>query len=81
MELICYPLLSTRSKRAIIRRKQRRGHNSGKTYHYRPRQTLVKRLEAELNMSQSTVLRQIALERLFLLRQMYGEDEISPKDV
>lgn len=81
MELICYPRLSTRSKRAIIRRKARRGRNRGKTYHYRPRQTLVKRLEAELNMSQSAVLQQIALERLFLLRQIYGESEISAKDV
>lgn len=81
MQLICYPRLSTCSKRAIIRRKARRGRNRGKTYHYRPRRMLIDRLQAELNMSQSAVLRQIAQERLFLLRQIYGENEISPADV
>jgi hypothetical protein len=81
MDFVCYPRLSTRSKRAIIRRNARRGRNRGKTYHYHPRRMLILRLSAELNLPESAVLRQIAQERLFLLRQIYGENQISPADV
>lgn len=81
MELICYSLLSTCSKRAVTRKSPRRGRNRGKTYHYHPRQMLIQRLASELKMSESDVLRQIAIERLFLLRQIYGEDNISLADI
>lgn len=64
MELIIYPRLSTRSKRAIIREKKRYGHR----YAYVPRYQLIERLKSELGWSTAEVLAQIARERKWLLQ-------------
>lgn len=59
-----YPLLCTRSRRAISRRYWR-----GKIYFYRPRGDLVKRLQEELGLSINEVREEIARERRILLRR------------
>ncbi|ARV60605.1 hypothetical protein BZZ01_20045 [Nostocales cyanobacterium HT-58-2] len=80
MELKAFPLLDTRCKRLMLRRKHRVGKRGRQTYHYRPQQRLINRLAAQLQMPPQAVRQQIAQERLYLLRQMYGPD-IGPQDV
>jgi hypothetical protein len=63
MELILYPRLSTRSKRAITRRKKKWGH----PYHYSPRGDLLERLSSETGMSIDEVYFQLQRERQYLL--------------
>ena len=63
MELICYPLMNLRSKRAILRTHKRWGH----PVRYNPRRILVERLASELNLSSEAVLSQLQKEREFLL--------------
>jgi hypothetical protein len=67
MILICYPKLSTRSRRAICKDKAR----WGKPYHYSPRGTLLQRLSRELGMSIQEVYQQLQKERAFLLKNKY----------
>jgi hypothetical protein len=64
MELICYPLLSTRSRRALQKRKGRWGHR----YQYVPRANLIDRLARELNLPVEQVHEQLQRERNFLLK-------------
>jgi hypothetical protein len=70
MQLICYPLMSTCSKRAITRIKKKWGH----PVTYTPRATLVERLSRELGMTYDQVIDQLFKERDFLLkyRRYYG---------
>lgn len=64
MELIIYPRLSTRSRRAISRNKGR----YGRPYQYRPRITLIDRLAEELGWTYEQVIDQIYAEREYLLK-------------
>jgi hypothetical protein len=66
MELILYPRLNLRSKRAILRTKKRWGH----PVRYSPRQVLVERLAEELQMTPDQVLSQLQKERDFLLENI-----------
>lgn len=69
MDLLVYPLLSTRSRRAITKRKKRYGRD----YEYRPRITLVNRLVEELGLSHEQVLDQISAERRYLLSRFSAD--------
>lgn len=64
MRLICYPLMSTCSQRAMKRKKWKWGLN----YTYIPKQPLVKRLARQLNMTEEEVRNQIAKERAYILQ-------------
>lgn len=65
-ELLVWPLLSTRSKRAMLRTKKKWGH----PVTYYPRQRLLQRLSEELKMSKEQVLDQIDTEQAFLLKHL-----------
>lgn len=70
MELICFPLLNLRSKRAMLRVSRRRGNSKWKRmYSYNPRRNLVLRLVEELAITEDAVKHQILKERDFLLKQ------------
>lgn len=64
MDLVIYPLMSTRSKRAISRRRGR----FGREYEYRPHGDFVRRLALHTGMTIEGVLKQIEQEREFILR-------------
>jgi hypothetical protein len=64
MEILLYPRLSTRSRRALLKTKKQ----FGKQYHYSPRGDLLKRLSQETGMSIEQVYRQLHEERAYLLR-------------
>jgi len=64
MNLICYPLLGTRSKRALTREKS----SYGADYHYRPRGNLLQRLSRETGLSPEDCYQQLLKERAYLLR-------------
>ena len=64
MELRAYYLLSTRSRRAIVKTKGRFGH----AYHYSPRGTLLNRLSRELGLSISEVYSLLMQERDHILK-------------
>lgn len=81
MDLKCYPLLCTRTKARIRRRRHKLGKRAGKTYHYFPQERLVQRLAKHLKMQPTEVREQIFKERLYLLRDLYGETEITEADV
>ncbi|MCH2244704.1 MAG: hypothetical protein MK111_08695 [Crocosphaera sp.] len=66
-ELVVWPLLSTCSKRAMVRTKKRWGHPN----EYHPRQKLINRLSDQLKMSKQEVLNQIEKERDFLTRHSH----------
>jgi hypothetical protein len=61
--LIAYPKLSTCSKRAILRTKNRWGH----PVRYAPRRQLVQRLAEELQLTEEATRKQLYDERKFLL--------------
>ncbi|MEM7063810.1 MAG: hypothetical protein AAF572_11680 [Cyanobacteria bacterium P01_B01_bin.77] len=63
MVTIAYARLSTRSRRAMVRTTTK----YGQPYHYRPRITLIQRLQKELGMSYEQVLDQIEKERRYLI--------------
>lgn len=62
-ELVLFPRLSTRSKRAMQRKRSRFGH----PYQYRPRITLVERLASEMGWSREQVMDTLQRERRKLL--------------
>jgi len=64
MEIELYYLLSTRSKRAMVRQRKKWGH----TYQYRPRGTLLERLSRETGMSIDQVYLQLMRERAYMIR-------------
>lgn len=81
MELKCFPLMGTLTKAQMQRRNCKPGRNSFKRYNYVPQQRLIERLSQELKMPQDEVRKQIFRERLYLLREIYGQNEITEADV
>lgn len=67
MKLIIYPLLNTRSKRAICRVNKKYGHQ----YIYNPKYILLSRLSQQLNMSIEEVREQIQKEREFIIKNQH----------
>ncbi|OKH47295.1 hypothetical protein NIES2101_23950 [Calothrix sp. HK-06] len=74
MELMCFPLLHSRSKRLIQKRIKTKRAGTTIYYKYRPKQELIERLSEELRMSQKQIRKQIKSERLFLLQEIYGSE-------
>ena len=68
MELIFYPQLGTRSKRALLRR-TRQTHKGPQPHTYRPKGTLLVRLARESGMTVGQVWTQLDKEREYLLNQ------------
>ncbi len=68
MELIFYPRLGTRSKRALLRT-NRRGFKKASEHVYRPKGTLLTRLSRESGMDISQVAAQLQKERAHLLNK------------
>jgi hypothetical protein len=66
MDLILYPRLGTRSRRALVRR-NKRGYKKPDTHVYRPKGTLLLRLARETGMSVDKVASQLQKERAYLL--------------
>ena len=64
MKLVIFPLLCTRSRRAIRRTKGKFGH----VYSYTPRADLVIRLSTKLGMTREDVLDQIQKEREYIIK-------------
>ncbi len=64
MEIRLYPRLSTRSKRALVRRNGR----FGRPYFYQPRPALLQRLSTETGLSTEECWRILLEEREFLLK-------------
>ncbi|MGF1989234.1 MAG: hypothetical protein RMY62_015365 [Nostoc sp. ZfuVER08] len=81
MELICYPLMGTKSQRCMRRRRAKGWQVGGRSYHYVPRYDLIRRLMEQTGLSEQLVRKQIRDERLWLLREDYGTDTITPADV
>lgn len=73
--------MSTRSKRLMVKKSVKGRSKDYNPYHYHPRQALVIRLALELKMTPNAVREQIAEERLYLLKQIYGEDKITRANV
>jgi hypothetical protein len=68
MDLIFYPQLGTRSRRALLRT-NRRGFKKADEHVYRPKGTLLVRLARESGMDISQVALQLQKERAYLLKQ------------
>jgi hypothetical protein len=68
MELKAYYRLSTRSRRAISRKKT----HFGRDYLYSPRGTLLNRLSLEFGMSREQVHSLLMQEREYILRSQQG---------
>jgi hypothetical protein len=64
MNLICFPLLGTCSKRAILRKAK----PFGLPYNYRPQITLIKRLSLELGLTIEQTLSQLLEEHKYLTK-------------
>lgn len=63
-QIILYPKLSTRSKRAILKIKKR----YGRLYHYKPKGILLERLAKETGWTIDQVHDQLLRERAVLLK-------------
>jgi hypothetical protein len=68
MELLFYPKLGTRSKRALTRRTSR-SYKGVQPHTYRPRGHLLERLARESGMTINQVHSQLQKEREYLLSQ------------
>jgi hypothetical protein len=68
MDLIFYPRLGTRSRRALLRTNCR-GFKKPDTHVYRPKGTLLVRLAREFGMDVSQVATQLQKERAYLLKE------------
>jgi len=68
MELLFYPKLGTRSRRALTRR-FRQTHRGQQPHTYRPKGTLLTRLARESGMTVEQVWAQLGKEREYLLNQ------------
>ena len=66
MNIVLYPMLSTCSKRALLRSTKRYGH----PYNYSPRGTLLQRLSDETGMSMTEVYNQLMKERQYLMKDI-----------
>lgn len=71
MQLLLYPRLSTRSKRALTKKYHRgsQRHAPGELVNYNPRARLIERLMRETGMSFDQVVKQLSDERKYLLSQ------------
>jgi hypothetical protein len=69
MELLFYPKLGTRSRRALTRR-IRQSHKGPRPCTYRPKGTLLVRLARESGMTVEQVWAQLDKEREYLLNTM-----------
>ncbi len=67
MDLIFYPQLGTRSRRALLRT-NRRGFKKANEHVYRPKGTLLVRLARESGMTIDQVHAQLQRERAYLLQ-------------
>jgi len=65
-DLLLYPLLSTRSRRALLKTRKR----GRKIYDYAPRGTLLQRLSQETGMSIEEVYQQLYKERVYLRKKL-----------
>lgn len=65
MELICYPLLGTSTRKRL----QRTRGGWGKMYHYTPQHRMLVRLSKQLNLSVEAIRIQLHEERKFLISQ------------
>lgn len=63
-EIILYPKLSTRSKKAMCKLKKR----YGRSYHYKPRGQLLERLAKETGLTIDQVHDQLLRERAVILK-------------
>lgn len=81
MDIICYSLMGTPCKRLMMKRYVRGRNGRNRTYHYRPQYRLILRLMNELGWSEAKVREQIYKERLYLLRQEWGESAIGEGQV
>lgn len=81
MDLLCFPLLSKASRTLMEKRYRFGGGKYNNLYRYRPQYRLIQRLSRALNMPENKVREQIAKERLYLLREKYGYDKISPGSI
>jgi hypothetical protein len=68
VNLILYPKLGTRSKRALVRT-NRRGFKKTGSHSYSPKGTLLLRLARETGMTIHQVYAQLQEERTYLLSQ------------
>jgi hypothetical protein len=66
MELLFYPKLGTRSRRALTRR-TRQSHRGPQPHNYSPKGTLLARLARETGMTIEQVYSQLQKEREYLL--------------
>lgn len=66
--------MTDRSKCLMVKRYKGKRGGLPLIYKYRPRQSLIGRLASELNMSESSIRETIKTERLYLLRDLYGQD-------
>lgn len=64
MQLVCYHLLGTDSKKALLRETGRFGNR----YRYNPRGDLLARLGKELGWEPERVLQQLLAEREYLIK-------------
>jgi hypothetical protein len=71
MDLILFPLLGTRSRRAIQRRFHRpsQRHRATDPYHYSPRMVLLESLANQTGMTLQEIVEQLNREREYLLSQ------------
>ena len=67
MELLFWPKLGTRSRRALTRR-TRQTHRGLKPHSYSPKGTLLQRLARENGMTVEQVYAQLQKERAYLLK-------------
>ncbi|QMS87309.1 hypothetical protein HUN01_06820 [Nostoc edaphicum CCNP1411] len=81
MDLICYPLMGTKSQRCMLRRRAKGWQVGGRAYHYVPRYELIRRLMEQTGLSEESVRKQIRDERLWLLQEDYGTGAITAADV
>ena len=66
MELLLYPKLGTRSRRALTRH-TRQSHRGSQLHNYSPKGTLLQRLARETGMTIEQVYSQLQKEREYLL--------------
>lgn len=69
MELIIYPLLSFKSRKAMTRSKKADYRSWGHPYHYEPSGNTLKRLANETGMTMTQVRDRFIEEREYLLTQ------------
>jgi len=66
MNLLLYPLLSTCSKRSLLKTKNR----GQRDYLYNPRGKLLERLATETGLSKAQVYEQLLQEREYLIKKL-----------